>query len=205
MMLLRNGCQLFALSLFLVLPFHAKITVLFSPDDKPREKLTELINQSQKIIRAAIFIITDKKISQALVRAKKRGVAVQIVTDQTCVKNVSGKIQLLKDNGIEVFVYKPKGRYHRHHTPCMHNKFALIDHTTIWTGSMNWSWSACERNEENVQYITDEPEAFKRYAAQFEQLKRRCFLPKQRQQTNESLKDKIKTFLLSIRRKVTNY
>ena len=48
----------------------------------------------------------------------------------------------------------------------MHNKFAIIDNRILLTGSYNWTFSANNRNDENLMII-DDPEIIARYQNQF--------------------------------------
>ena len=51
----------------------------------------------------------------------------------------------------------------------MHNKFAIIDNHLLLTGSYNWTFSANNRNDENLMVIDDQ-EIITRYQNQFEKL-----------------------------------
>ena len=48
----------------------------------------------------------------------------------------------------------------------MHNKFAIIDNRLLLTGSYNWTFSANNRNDENL-LIIDDPEIIKIFQNQF--------------------------------------
>ena len=64
----------------------------FSLSDDIRSKLIELINSTTYKIQAAVYIITDKSIVQALIDAKKRGVKIELVTDKSCLNSIGGKL-----------------------------------------------------------------------------------------------------------------
>jgi phospholipase D len=150
---------------------YTETSVYFSPDDKPTTHLINEINNAKSRIHAAIYMLTDKNIANALIEAKnKRNVDVQIVTDFSSVKSEYGKILLLKENDIKTFVFKLPSR--SRFTPLMHHKFAIIDNK-VWTGSFNWTVSANRQNQENV-ICTDEGAVLERYVKQFETLKSRC-------------------------------
>lgn len=171
--------------IFLSIYLNSENLVLFSPKENISNKLIEHINNSKKRIYVAIYMLTDKKISQALCDAKNlRGVDVQVVTDQSCLESEYGKIDLLKENGVEVFVFKPNLKGKKIHNPIMHNKFALFDNKT-WTGSFNWTVSANTRNFENIVCL-DDSEVCSKYEKQFEKLKRKCM-------KNNSGKKNVKT------------
>ena len=173
---------------FSVIPHHeliSKSIVYFSPDDKPQKHLIGYINGAKTRIYAAIYMFTDKKIAQALMDAKDRGIDVQIITDQTSVDSVYGKIFLLQEYGVKIFVFnlnKRKGKF-SWYDPIMHNKFAIIDEH-VWTGSFNWTVSANSKNQENVIY-TDEKNVCEKYLEHFNTLKERCVIDPVRNQPAE--------------------
>lgn len=175
------------LLLALVSSFHFLLStaeVLFSPDDHPTSRLLELINGAHNKIHAAVYMLTDKDIAQALVNAKKRGVHVKIILDPTSVDTKYGKGKLLIENKIDTFVFttprhKKKQTFH---LPIMHNKFALIDNK-LWTGSFNWTISANKQNQENV-IITDDQGMYQRFERHFAILEKRCIAYAQPQQAD---------------------
>ncbi len=151
--------------------------VLFSPDDRPKNKLLTLIASAKQKIYAAVYMFTDKDIAQALVIAKQKGVDVRVVVDPTSTVTKYAQVFMLCKNKIPVFVFDTK----QHHStnprasafaPLMHHKFAVID-GVIWTGSFNWTISANGRNQENV-IIFDDKLAHQRYEQQFAVLVQRC-------------------------------
>lgn len=148
--------------------------VLFSPSDKVRTQLLDLIHHEQEHMCIAVFMLTDKKIAHELLQAHNRGVIIEIITDPGCVKDQYNKIGFLSDNGLSVYVYNPqhiKSKF----TSIMHNKFALFkknkgDKSILWTGSFNFTCSAHKCNQENV-LVLDDGELVRKFVAQFERLK----------------------------------
>lgn len=151
--------------------------VLFSPIDKPTKRLLELIQESKKQIHAAVYMITDKVIAEALIEAKiNRGVDVQIITDKMTYESSFGKGQLLIERGVPLFIYHnppTKKNVFFATGPIMHHKFVLFDDVKLWTGSFNWTVAANRSNQENV-IITDEKNVCTRFKNCFEQLKSFC-------------------------------
>lgn len=163
----------FMFLLFVVFSLFATSQAFFSPRDKITNYLIKRINSAKKNIYVAVYMFTDKKIAQALVNAKnKRGLDVQVITDQSCLEYKYGKVDMLKNANIDVFVYKNNLKHKKRPSKLMHNKFAIIDNI-IWTGSFNWTNQANYQNKENV-LLTDDPNIFKRYKNQFELLKQCC-------------------------------
>ncbi len=165
------------LFLGLAFPFFlsAAPEAFFSSDDKISTKLVQFIDGAQKRIYVAVYMLTDKRIAAALIDAKNnRDVDVQIVTDKQCLDSEYGKVELLKINGIDVFVYTQNigSKKRRRYDALMHNKFALFDNKVL-TGSFNWTISAGSKNLENVVCLDNET-ICKKYEKHFEELKRRC-------------------------------
>jgi phosphatidylserine/phosphatidylglycerophosphate/cardiolipin synthase-like enzyme len=158
---------------------YAKQICLFSPEDKPTKKLIEIIKSARISIHAAMYLLTDKTIAEALVAAKKeRSLDIKIVLDQFTVDSKYGKSELLHKNGIDVFVFNPETTKTINNdgatdkgwgNAIMHNKFIIVDGTLVWTGSFNWTVAANTKNCENV-LTTDDREICKQYEHYFHNL-----------------------------------
>ncbi len=150
----------------------------FAPDDDLQEQLIALINKEKKAIQLAIFSFTDKKIAQALIDAKKRGVVVELVADPGFLYDRYTKIPDLKKENIKIFIYDPKSSKNNKGTlnNVMHNKFVIFienDGTAkVWTGSYNFTTSARRSNQENV-VVLDDQQVIEKFKEQFQQLKKR--------------------------------
>jgi cardiolipin hydrolase len=169
---------------------YPTLTALFSPVDRPTDKLVELINGAKKSITAAIYMLTDKKIADALIKAKnERLVTIRIALDPISAGKF-GKADYLAENNIPIFLYQPEA-IHPWFTPILHHKFAIFDDWTLWTGSFNWTVSANFSNAENVLISTD-PTTCKAYKAYFETLiKSKCLkysVPKKQLPCDDSLR-----------------
>ncbi|MBT4594343.1 hypothetical protein HOD08_00500 [bacterium] len=169
--------------------------VLFSPEDSPTKRLLEELSSTKNKIYAAVYAITDKRISTKLIEAKKRGVDVQIVTDNGMAHSSFSKIKVLQSEGIPVWIFpkplapkprvetkQPEGvnngkpqltssemNWAKYHEPIMHHKFALLD-SKIWSGSFNWTVSAGRKNREDITF-TDKQKVYERYEERFKKLK----------------------------------
>ncbi len=155
------------------------VTVLFSPEDHPTEKLVALLLSAKKRIYAAVYMITDKKIVNELIQAKRdRNVDVQIITDKISMDTSWGRGKELVTQGIPVFVFTgdPVANVLKKNNAfinsIMHHKFAVIDNV-VWCGSFNWTRSADQFNREDI-IITNDKGPRDRYVARFNDLKTVC-------------------------------
>lgn len=141
---------------------NSEITVKFSPTDSVIEKtIVPLIDNSKKYIYMPIFLITDKRLSAALINAKNRGVDVKVIVDATNAKTKYSKHRLLRQHGILVKTENYAGK--------LHSKSIIIDDKYTVIGSMNFSGSGEKKNDENLVVIKNSSLA-KHYKRFFEYL-----------------------------------
>ncbi len=121
-----------------------KTTVYYSPNGGAEKALIGIVGGAEKEIRVAIFTLTNRRIVDALVAAKKRGVVVSVKADreQSTTPLQKKAIAKLEEAGIPVEISKQKR--------LLHHKFAVVDDTQVITGSFNWTTSADRRNRENL-------------------------------------------------------
>lgn len=155
----------------------SSVKVFFSPDDNVQEKLISFIDQELVSIKIAVFVFTDEQIAQALIRAKNRGVDVQIIIDPSHIKDRYSKIKLLEKNKVPIFEYNPEYLKDKR-SNLMHHKFVIFgtpdsEHGSVWTGSFNFTQAATKRNQENAVLIKDY-DTVKQFFNHYETLKKRC-------------------------------
>ncbi len=143
-----------------VTPAAAQVTVLFSPEDNIQRTLLGLINNAQRNILVQAYLFTDDTLANALIRAHKRGVNVEVLMDAQMLNNTRGSDGVrLSEAGIPV---RLETRYEN-----AHNKVMIFDHDTanaaVVTGSYNFTYNAQRSNAENVVIIRQSPAAIKRY------------------------------------------
>jgi phosphatidylserine/phosphatidylglycerophosphate/cardiolipin synthase-like enzyme len=107
-----------------------------------------------------------------LIDAKKRGVDVQVILNQSDSDYSSHSTTenlktgaYLANNGITVYFDSPK--------KTTHAKILIIDEKLVVIGSANWSYSAMAKNNE-TSVIIDSPELAKSYIKYFEEIKKEC-------------------------------
>jgi phosphatidylserine/phosphatidylglycerophosphate/cardiolipin synthase-like enzyme len=133
----------------------SQVEVYFCPIDSCADKLVKKIDSAKSSLYIAIYSFTLDDISDAVIRAKKRGVEVKVIYDSLQSKNDASDDERLINEGIEV-VYRKGSGY-------MHNKFSIIDMNIVATGSFNYSNNADTKNEENLLFLqsSDLAEKFK--------------------------------------------
>ncbi len=116
--------------------------------------LLSAISQSRQEILMAIYTFTRAEIEQALIRAARRGVSVQVKYDakQIDTSRMGEVIDNLESNGVTTIPVTLSGRF-----ASMHHKFAVIDRTQVFTGSFNFTVMAVTENYENCVLIESAP------------------------------------------------
>lgn len=133
----------------------------FSPGSACLRKIIDLCHQARRSIDICVFTISDDRLSDAILKAHKRGVKVRIVTDNDKANDRGSDVDHLNSAGVPLRM--DTSEYHMHH------KFALFDQRILLNGSFNWTRSATDHNEENI-LVTDDESLLKAYSAQFESL-----------------------------------
>jgi len=146
------------LSITISISTLAKTEVYFSLSDNPQKAIIKNINQAEVFINIAMYIFTDREIALPLAKAHERGVKVRLYLDKEQVEYQYSQSRFLVQKGIKVRI--STNNY------IMHNKFAIIDNHILLTGSYNWTFSANNRNDENLMVI-DDPELIEIFQNQF--------------------------------------
>lgn len=136
----------------------AKTEVYFSLLDNPQREIIKNINQAEAFINIAMYIFTDKEIALPLIKARERGVKVRLYLDKDQVDYKYSQSRFLVQKGIKTRI--SSNNY------IMHHKFAIIDNRLLLTGSYNWTFSANNRNDENLM-VMDDPQIIEIFQNQF--------------------------------------
>lgn len=137
----------------------------FSPGDGCVQRIRGLFDQARSTADVCVFTITDDRLSDVILAAHRRGVAIRILTDNEKAYDVGSDTFRFRAAGIATRVDATE--YHMHH------KFAIFDRRVLLTGSYNWTRSAAEYNEENMLIAYDAP-AIAQFQKVFEKLWARC-------------------------------
>ncbi|HEV2610726.1 MAG TPA: phospholipase D family protein [Noviherbaspirillum sp.] len=143
-------------------PASAEIETGFSPDGDAERLVLKTIDSATKSVRLAAYAFTSPKVVQALLRAKRRGVDVRVVADNSGPKLKSGAaaLNLVAGAGIPT---RLNGKYAIHH-----DKYVIVDGRHVQTGSFNYSQAAAKSNSENVIVIWHNPELAAHYLRHWE-------------------------------------
>jgi cardiolipin hydrolase len=128
----------------------------FSPGEDCRRAIGQLLAKASKTASICVFTITDDQLADAILEAHRRGVVVRIITDNAKAEDLGSDVERLERSGIPTRV--DRSPFHMHH------KFAILDGTTLLTGSYNWTRGAARDNEENLIVTTE-----RRLVAPFEE------------------------------------
>lgn len=125
--------------------------------------LVDFINASTDSIDVAIYGLDRTRIRDALIAAHNRGVTVRVVGDDEAASGPYAQtFNALTAAGIPV-VTDPYISY------LQHNKFAIFDGRTLWTGSTNWTDNGFTYNANNSIVVTSTHLALA-YVAEFEEM-----------------------------------
>jgi len=133
--------------------------VYFTPQDNLTSIFVDMINAEKKSIHGAMYMFTDKKVTQALINAKNRGVEILLILDQISMASC-GKGKVLQEGGVSVIVHRTES-FNPYTMALMHHKFFIFgcnkdDKSLIWTGSWNCTVRGTQYNDENVIVLDDE-------------------------------------------------
>lgn len=116
-------------------PLKIKGTEIVNPQDG----LISLLKNSRKSFHGAFYDISSMKVADELIAAYKRGIDIKLVTEKD---TFSGEaITKILESGIPVVTDTGTG--------LMHNKFAVIDGSSIFTGSYNTTDNCAFKNNNN--------------------------------------------------------
>lgn len=121
--------------------------VLFSPGTEIGDTLKDLLKNAKRSVKLCVFSITDDRLVNEIINCHRRGVEVEIITDDQKIFDRGSEIQGMKSKGIDVKI--DHSQYH------MHNKFGVIDERIVFTGSFNWTYTASKHNQENLLVTTN--------------------------------------------------
>ena len=141
---------------------RGEIELAFTPRDDGEAVLLRVIGEARRSLLVQAYVFTSRAIADALVAAHRRGVKVQVLADAEMNRREKGNaLPRLLAAGVPVAL---ETRYN-----AAHNKLLIADAEgpgcAVLTGSYNFSWSAQNRNAENVLVVRDHCPLAQAYAA----------------------------------------
>lgn len=128
-----------------------RVEVAFSPADDPAALVLRTIAAARRSIHVQAYSFTSRPIADALVAARARGVSVEVLVDADMNRRGGKALPRLLAAGVPVLA---ETRY-----AAAHNKVIIVDAAgpgcKLLTGSYNFSWSAQNRNAENMLVLHD--------------------------------------------------
>lgn len=136
------------------------IQILFSAEDRAVDKLIALVKDAKTSIRFLAFSFTDYPLAQAMIDRAKAGVDLKGIYETFGSNSSGSELKTFICAGVNV-------RRDGNESSFLHDKIIIIDNAIVVTGSLNYSSSADEENDENV-VILDNPEIAALYVQEFE-------------------------------------
>jgi len=125
----------------------------------PDSHLAAAIDAARVSVDAALYDLDLWSIRDALLAAHQRGVAVRLVVESDSLDRP--ELQALIAAGIPVLGDRRDS--------LMHDKFVVIDHGEVWTGSMNLTVNGAYRNDNNLLRVRSTQLA-ENYTHEFEEM-----------------------------------
>ena len=116
-----------------------KNNIRLSLNDNPIKTSIELIDSAKYKVQAIVYKFEVRSLLDAIVRANKRGVKIQILVDGKEAKKKNSLVKLAKEKGVKIRKWKQSK---------LHAKLLIIDEKTVITGSFNWTKAANDKNIE---------------------------------------------------------
>jgi len=139
-----------------VLPAQGTVELAFTPWDDSEGAILRAIQEARQAIYVQAYLFTSRPLAKALIAAKTRGVAVEVLSDREMLaKDEAHRSQIpqFAAAGIPVWIEV--------HYAAAHNKIILIDPeeetSAVVTGSYNFTFSAQARNAENLLILRNNP------------------------------------------------
>jgi phosphatidylserine/phosphatidylglycerophosphate/cardiolipin synthase-like enzyme len=132
------------------------VQVYFSPKGGATEAVVDALDHATNSILVQAYSFTSPPIAQGLVEARRRGVKVAVILDDSQRTEKYSAADFLAHNNIRTLIDAQHA--------IAHNKILIIDGYVVLTGSFNFTKAAEEKNAENLLVIND-PVLARRYDA----------------------------------------
>jgi phosphatidylserine/phosphatidylglycerophosphate/cardiolipin synthase-like enzyme len=149
-------------------PATGTVEIAFTPGDAVDNLIIAAIDRAQTEILVHAYTFTHRRIAQALINARRRGVTVAVLADREQARAVPQNVlSQLASGGVEVWL---DGNF-----AAAHNKVIVIDaglpRATTITGSYNFTLAAQRSNAENIVVLHDNEPVARAYRGNWQRLK----------------------------------
>jgi phosphatidylserine/phosphatidylglycerophosphate/cardiolipin synthase-like enzyme len=140
---------------------NTPVSVLFASEDGVVERIIPYVEKAQSNVRFMAFSFTDYPLAKAMIDRAAAGVDVAGVFEKVGSETEFAELRTLHCASVPV---RQDGN-----PSFLHHKLIVVDERIVITGSLNYSTSADESNDENV-IIIDNPEIAALYIQEFERV-----------------------------------
>jgi phosphatidylserine/phosphatidylglycerophosphate/cardiolipin synthase-like enzyme len=149
-------------------PAAGTVEIAFTPGDAVDNLIIAAIDRAQTEVLVHAYTFTHRRIAQALINARRRGIAVAVLADREQARAVPQNVLAqLASGGVEVWL---DGNF-----VAAHNKVIVIDaglpRATTITGSYNFTLAAQRSNAENIVVLHDNEPVARAYRDNWKRLK----------------------------------
>ena len=137
--------------------------------DNIAERIFLEINKAQKSIFIAVAWFTNKNLFDELLKKARNDCTVSLIISNDKI-NLNSSINFEQLLNAKSKVYKIGNG----DTELMHNKFCVIDYSTVITGSYNWSYKA-ESNFENVIITSSDTTLAEQFISEFNNIRKKYY------------------------------
>ena len=147
-------------------PAAGSLEVAFSPNEGSEALVVEVIDSAKAELRVLSYSFTSARVTEAFIKARKRGVDVKLVADDKNNRSddrsgkASAALSALVNAGVDVRTIGV--------CPVHHDKVIVFDRETAQLGSFNYSDAAARKNSENVLVNWRNPKLAELYLQYFE-------------------------------------
>jgi hypothetical protein len=139
--------------------------------DNIQEQIITELDSARNSVIIAVAWFTDEKLFETLCHLADKGIKIELLMINDQINQTSGiKYNLLKEKGSKVWMIGSIDNRDN----IMHNKFCVIDQSTIINGSYNWTRRA-KNNYESITVIKDNPLMAMDFINEFQQIIEKCF------------------------------